>query len=812
MKISTKVFITALASLIIGTIVSILIANNIFLNYIQNEEERNVSKNYESVSLILNSEKNVIERTQLDWAQWDETCQFINGEDESYVDRNLGGNILDQLNLYSMVFMDKDYKVVYSQAVSDSNSEDILKQIISKFNMNSMSKGSDSNSVTTGLTMIDNKIFLISKADVTPSNNRSQSNGYLILIRELDESFIEYVEHLLHTKINIETENTSIEEGDFSYDKFQVINIRRENDILKSSARIKNILDDKNIIFNTEIERTSYKSAMESFKVCIFIVTMIFIITIGACLIAVHRVVINRITKLNRFVDKIMERNDVSLKIKVHGNDEISNLGHNINNMLEKLDNNFAEIKKNDERLHLIMDATSDGFFDYTINTGQVTISSSWLRYLGFDIDNNIIEHSKAFEYVYVKDRDKFKELIHTTRAIEKKSFRTEIRVYKANGDHLWILVRGKIVDFDKNGEASRCIGTVSDITEIRKNELQRIYLLQTDPVTNLKNRAFMENILNELDDDKNNNFSILMADVNGLKLINDTFGHNEGDRLLRSVGDVLRKCCSDEDVPVRWGGDEFLILIRKDIDYANKLLQKIKSECLLIESFPIKLNLAMGCAEKYMVNSASDDVIKVAEERMYQNKILESKKIRSSMISSLEQTLIKKQIEAQGHNERVKDICLKIGARLKLTQDELDELSLLSRLHDIGKIALPYSIINKRGKFTEVEMSIIKTHSEIGCRIARSISDLSSISDKILSHHERYDGKGYPRGLSKLNIPRASRILAIADDFDIMTYGTVNKKPVNIETALKQIKNNSGIKYDPEIVKVFLEICLSGK
>lgn len=791
MKISTKVFVAALASLIIGTTVSIIIAENIFMNYIQNEEVKTVNKNYENASLILNSEKNIIKRIQLDWSQWDETYEFVEGKDESYIDRNLEGNVLKQLNLYSMIFMDKDLREVYSDVVSDSDSEEVRKKIIDKLHMNALSEGADSENVVSGITVINNRVFLVSKASITPSNNRSQFNGYLIMIRELDDSFVEYMENLLNTKINVEIESTETEDKEFSYDKFQLIDIKRDNLILKSTAGIKNILNDNNIIFNTESDRNSYKSAIKSFKVSVYILTIIFVITIGSCLIALNRVVIKRVAKLSRFVDSIMERNDVSLKIKVSGNDEISKLSDNINNMLEKLDSNFAEIKKNDERFHLIMEATSDGYFDYVIKTGQVTVSSSWLRRLGFHRDNNIIERSKAFEYVYEKDREKFKEIIYDNLMKGKMNFNTEIRVYKANREYLWILIRGKIVDFDKDGQPLRWVGTVSDITERRINEMQKIYLLQTDPVTSLKNRAYMENILEELNADSNSEFSILMADVNGLKLINDTFGHKEGDRLLRTVGDILEKCCLDEDVPVRWGGDEFLILSRNNIKYANELFKKIKAECLLIGSFPIKLNLAMGCAAKTVINSLPDEVIKAAEERMYQNKLLESKKVRSSILSSLEQELNEKQIEAKGHTQRVKDICLKIGEKLKLTQDELDELALLSRLHDIGKIAIPDSILSKSGNFTEEEIDIIKTHTEIGCRIARSISDLTSISDKILSHHERYDGNGYPRGLSKLNIPRASRILAIADDFDIMTYGTIYKMAISTEEALKEIKNN---------------------
>lgn len=809
MRIGTKVFFTAITSLIIGVVALTLIVANIFLNYIENQEGKAAIKNFENASLIMDSKKSELERTELDWTHWDETYQYLEGKDNNYVNKNLGETTLNQLNLYGMIFMDKNLKDIHLDTISNSDTKDICKKIIDEVHNYSIVKNVTSDDVISGVTVIDGKLFLLSIAGITTTDGKAQFNGYLIMIRQLNDNFIKYMENLLDTKVKIESTDTMCEE--FLYDEFHLIDIKRNGEILKSKAGIKNILNNKMIVFSTETERTAYVKAVETFKFVMCILIIIFVATIGACLIVINNVVIKKVSKLSNFVDKVMEKNDVSLKIDVSGKDEISKLSNNINNMLEKLDNSFKTMKKNDERLHLIMEATSDGYFDFDVKTEQVTFSLSWLKHLGIteDIteDINQMDYMKAFDYIFEEDINKFKEIIENYLLSKKSNFMAEVRVYKADRGYIWVLIRGKVVDYDKSGKPLRWIGTVSDITERKNTEMENVYLLQTDTVTNLKNRAYMEDILKDLDEDKNADFCMLMADVNGLKLMNDTFGHKEGDRLLSVVGDIFKICCCDTDIPVRWGGDEFLILIKNNKEYADNLLQKIKSECLAVDSFPIKLNLAMGCAAKSKNDCLSDEVIKIAEERMYRNKLLESRSVRNSIISSLEQSLNEKQIENRGHTERVKEICLKIGTKLNLTQDELDELALLSILHDIGKIAIPDYILMKSEKLTEEEKGIMKTHTEIGCRIARSISDLSHISDKILSHHESYDGKGYPRGLSKINIPKASRILAVADSFDIMTYGTIYKESISTNEALKEIENSSGAQFDPEIVKVFLGI-----
>ncbi|MDD3173906.1 MAG: diguanylate cyclase [Herbinix sp.] len=806
MKIKAKVFLTALISLTIGVVCSVILTSQISLRYIENEENEVILNNYNKASLILKSEINGIMRTQLDWSHWDETYQYINGTDTNYTEVNLGEDTLKQLKMYGMIYLDKNKRILHSDWISDQDTAYVQKKINNKENILTLVKNVTSTNLNSGITRIHNKVFFISICGITNSKGTAGDNGYLIMLRKMDYIFVDYMENLMDAKIEFQSANA--EKKSYSNKDFIVTDIERTFQQLNSRAGINDIINNNAIFLTLDSKRTSFQNAVETFKIVSIVAIAIFSLTLISCLISINSTVIKKVAKLNQFVDKVMKNDDVSLKINVKGHDEIANLSSNINKMLDKLDKNFVEIKKNDERLHLLMEATSDGYFDYDIKSRKIFISKSWSEHLGYKSDHNHIDYAKILDYIYWKDRIIFRKLVHDYLKGKKSDFHAEIRVYKADSEYIWVLLRGKIVDYDKKGRALRWMGSISDITRRKNTEQENIYLLQTDTVTNLKNRSYLENKLKELEEDKNQNYCVLMADVNGLKLINDTFGHKEGDRLLSTVGDIFRKCCSDTDIPVRWGGDEFLILVKNERNYVETLLQDIKQELSVVDSFPIKVSVAMGYSKVHAMDTGTDEIIKRAEQKMYRNKLLESRSVRSSIISSLEHSLHEKHIETHEHIERVKDLSLRIAKKLKFSQDILDELALLCVIHDIGKIALPDHVLLKPGKLTDEERKLMRTHTESGYRIARAITEISHISEKILFHHENYDGTGYPRGISKEEIPVISRVLAVAHDFDIKTYGnTYQEKLFSTQEALEELKVGAGSKYDPKVVESMCEL-----
>ncbi len=348
---------------------------------------------------------------------------------------------------------------------------------------------------------------------------------------------------------------------------------------------------------------------------------------------------------------------------------------------------------------------------------------------------------------------------------------------------------------------------TFLDITEKMNAEREIRYLAYHDKLTGLYNRGFFEEEVQRIDVQRSLPISIIIADLNGLKLTNDVFGHFTGDRLLKSFADILKKVCRKEDVTARWGGDEFAVLLPEtDTDTAGKICERIRKECREEKSGPISLSISLGHSTKYDVTESLKDTLKASENMMYREKLSESRKIRQTILESLKISLFQRSIETESHLKRVFVLSKNFAEHLGLSDRDQDELSLLSSLHDIGKVALPDQILMKTGQLTGDEWMEVRTHAEKGYKIAVNHQELAQISDGILCHHERWDGKGYPQGLKEKDIPRISRILNVIDAYDVMTHNTVYKDAIPHKAAIKEIMECSGKQFDPYYARAFVE------
>jgi len=359
---------------------------------------------------------------------------------------------------------------------------------------------------------------------------------------------------------------------------------------------------------------------------------------------------------------------------------------------------------------------------------------------------------------------------------------------------------------FNDEGEIVGVIATTQDITDRRLAEERVLFNSNHDSLTGLFNRRYFDEVFDKLYSSNEVPISIIIGDVNGLKLSNDIFGHICGDIVLKKIGKIMKSELGEGNCVARISGDEFVaVLVGVTFIEANKLTENIRKRCKEETTDEINLNISFGVETK---TETSQNLLKcyhLAEERMYTSKLLEGKNIRSSIIENLRVVLEEKTGETRSHCERMAKTAEKLGVDLGLQRYEIENLKLLAILHDIGKTAIPDNILLKPGALDDEEMTKIKKHSELGYRIANNLPELVIISNGILCHHERWDGAGYPQGLKEEEIPLNARIVSIVDAYDAMTNDRPYRKAMSNEVALEEIRRCAGTQFDPEIVEIFL-------
>lgn len=349
-------------------------------------------------------------------------------------------------------------------------------------------------------------------------------------------------------------------------------------------------------------------------------------------------------------------------------------------------------------------------------------------------------------------------------------------------------------------------VGSVSKAIERKLYEAELEFLGYHDNLTGLFNRRKFADISNTIDKSGECPVSVIVGDVNGLKLVNDAFGHACGDTLLVKVAEIIKKECGENASVARRGGDEFAaILPGVTYNEASAIIERITRHCEEETTDELIINISFGAETKIDNGMDLQSCYNIAEDRMYSSKLLEGKSIRNKIIENFRAVMEEKTGETRKHCERMAELSKKFGKTIGLRGYEIENLKLLSLLHDIGKTGIPDSILLKPGKLDEREMSVMKKHSEIGFRIASTLHELLPIADGILSHHERWDGNGYPHGLKAERIPLLSRIVSILDTYDAMTSDRPYRKALSVQEAIDEIKRCAGTQFDPYLVDAFI-------
>ena len=361
-----------------------------------------------------------------------------------------------------------------------------------------------------------------------------------------------------------------------------------------------------------------------------------------------------------------------------------------------------------------------------------------------------------------------------------------------------------------KYNDINALFSIIFDVTKREKAYRELKYISRHDYLTGIYNRRTFEAFFDDYNIAENYPLALIMGDVNSLKVINDSFGHNYGDLFIKESAKILRRVFNN-DIVARVGGDEFGILIRNADE--QRIREKIaelneeSSKSFVLNDTESLLSIALGYSIQSKGKNTYEELMKEAESFVYANKYYDSRSIKNNTVNIIMDTLFEKSAREKNHSNRVGEIACLLAKKLEMTTNDINKIRAAGYLHDIGKIGIDEYILNKQGKLTDDEWILMKSHVERSYRILSNSIEFLNIADIVRNHHERYDGFGYPRGLKGNNIPIESRILVIADSFDAMTNYRPYKKRMSLSEAREEILRCKGSQFDPKLVDVFIKM-----
>ncbi|MFZ5352317.1 MAG: diguanylate cyclase [Bacillota bacterium] len=367
-----------------------------------------------------------------------------------------------------------------------------------------------------------------------------------------------------------------------------------------------------------------------------------------------------------------------------------------------------------------------------------------------------------------------------------------------------------------------------------------------TDGLTKLYNHRHFHELLSEyVYERKYDVFSIAMIDVDLFKLYNDLYGHSAGDRALVRISEILKEAVGNNDIIARYGGEEFAIIFPNiegsdSLRAVETIRKAVEHSFLSTEDGSEFLTVSIGVASYPGDGSSGEEVLECADKAMYAakwsgrnqcvlysrmeegcfsiNSQNETEKMQNSIktayfstVYALAATIDAKDHYTFGHSENVSSYAVTLAIAAGFDDEKIDIVRNAGLLHDIGKIGIPEYILTKNETLTRHEYEIMKRHVEISISIIKHIPSLIKVIPAIMSHHEQYDGKGYPRGVKGEGIPIEGRCLSIVDAFDAMTTDRPYRKALSIDEALEELRRCSGTQFDPVLTETFIKLFEDG-
>ena len=463
----------------------------------------------------------------------------------------------------------------------------------------------------------------------------------------------------------------------------------------------------------------------------------------------------------------------------------------------EKIESQF---KESEERLQIVFDSVQAGISIIDAETHEVfDVNQRVLTMVGAEKD--AIVGKVCHQFICPAERGKcpitdLSQIIDTSERSLLTADGRQIPVIKTV---VPIMLRGR----------KFLLESFIDIAERKKAENKLRFLSHHDVLTGLHNRTYFEEKLKCLRWDGVDSIALLICDIDGLKLVNDTLGHTAGDGLLMATAEIIRSIAGDHTA-ARIGGDEFaIIFLSMSEEVVAERCEKIQKAVVNYnkQHSSIPLSLSFGYSVQEKKNASISDLFKEADDNMCREKLHRSQSARSDIVQTVMKMLEVRDFITEGHADRVESLLADLARTLGLTEKRIGDIRLLAKFHDIGKVGIPDHILFKPMALNREERKYMNRHSEIGYRIAQASADLVPIADWILKHHEWWDGKGYPLGLAGEEIPLECRILAIVDSYDAMTSDRPYRRAMSRQSAVAELKRCAGSQFDPWLVEKFIAV-----
>jgi len=482
----------------------------------------------------------------------------------------------------------------------------------------------------------------------------------------------------------------------------------------------------------------------------------------------------------------------------------------NLNDITEKHKSQLR-LKESEESLKLAKSIAKIGSWQLGPNNDTLFLSDEAKKLFEITEKGAHMSRAEIESLVDASDREMVVEALNNL-INHNAPYNIVYKIHTQKGKVKYINSRAALF-VDSNNIPIKIIGVVRDITDEKNKQAELEFSSYHDYLTGLSNRRRYYEKFKYLDQSSYYPLGIIVMDVNGLKIINDTFGHTVGDEALRTMANIFKDIFGEGNVVARVGGDEFSILVpntrlKKLESYKERIYSSITSKNVN----NIKLSIAIGYELKKSSNEDIDELQRLAENHMYKHKTLVGSGTRSNAINAILETLTKKYDLEKKHSVQVSNLCRQIGEKMNLRGDEIKELEQAGLFHDIGKISIPDEILMKPGKLTEEEFQVIKSHAEVGYQILRAADEYSDLAIYALHHHEKLDGTGYPGHLKGKNIPIFARIITVVDANEAMTANRPYRKKMSHDYAVSEIIRCSGTQFDPKIAKIFVETVLNEK